>query len=874
MELPKNFTAKDAEARWQAYWNEQRTYAWDPTRGRDETFVVDTPPPTVSGSLHVGHLFSYSHQDFIVRFQRMCGKNIFFPIGWDDNGLPTERRVQNLYNVKCDAHLHHDPNLTRERGAKGDAVHVSRKNFIELCDTVTKEDEAAFKHLWTRLGLSYDWEQEYATIDEHCRRISQLSFLDLLAKGESYQAERPVMWDVDFQTAIAQAEIEDKERPSAFHYLRFRIDGTEQSGGEEGKDYVVIATTRPELLAACVAVLVHPDDERFTHLVGKKAITPLFHVPVPIMADPKADPEKGTGVVMVCTFGDQTDVEWWRAYNLPLRQIIGRNGCLMPIEFGTPGWESTDAAAANAFYANIQGKYTKAAQKITVELAGQMEGVIDRPAKEISHAVKFFEKGDRPLELVPTRQWYTKIMDKKVALTAQGQKIQWHPEFMVKRYQSWVEGLNQDWCLSRQRYFGVPVPVWYPIKDNGLVDYDNPILPAAESLPIDPLDDAPSGYTNEQRDQPGGFTGDPDVLDTWATSSLTPQISSKWVLEPGRHAKLFPMDIRPQSHEIIRTWAFYTIVKAYLHENEIPWKNVVISGWILDPDRKKMSKSQGNVVTPEPLIDEFGADSVRYWAARARLGVDTAYDELVFKVGKKLVTKLFNASKFAIGRLGDVDRALLTPDKITCETDRAVIAELRPLIERSTKAFEQFDYAQALSHIEAFFWQTFCDNYLELAKPRTYDEELTEGRLSACATLRLVHRALLRLLAPFVPYITEEVWSWEYSGDVGMHPSIHRAPWPKVDELVAIPAPLKAETYELTLALLEAIRRAKADAAVSMAAPVAEVVVTTPAATQVILEPVLDDIARMLKVEKFAWVEGAPADAPLTVVCTMGALPQ
>ena len=884
MELPKNFNPKDAESRWQDAWNQRRTYAWDPTRSRDETFVVDTPPPTVSGSLHVGHLFSYSHQDFIVRFQRMRGKNIFFPIGWDDNGLPTERRVQNLYNVKCDAHQPYDPTFKRERGTKGDPLPVSRRNFIELCDTVTKEDEAAFKHLWSRLGLSYDWEQEYATIDEHCRRISQLSFLDLLAKGESYQAERPVMWDVDFQTAIAQAEVEDKERPSAYHYLRF---------GVEGGEPIVIATTRPELLAACVAVIVNPDDENHKHLIGKTAITPLFHVPVPILGDPKADPEKGTGIVMVCTFGDQTDVEWWRNYNLPLRQIIGRDGCLLPIEFGVAGWESRDPAAANAFYANIKGKYVKAAQKITVELAGQMEGVIDRPAKEITHAVKFFEKGDRPLELVPTRQWYTKIVDKKDALIGQGRKIQWHPDFMSKRYQSWVEGLNQDWCLSRQRYFGVPVPVWYPILPSGLVDYANPILPAANTLPIDPLEDAPPGYTNAQRDQPGGFTGDPDVLDTWATSSLTPQIASKWVLDKDRHTKLFPMDIRPQSHEIIRTWAFYTIVKAYLHENEIPWRNVVISGWILDPDRKKMSKSQGNVVTPEPLIDEFGADSVRYWAARARLGVDTAYDEQVFKVGKKLVTKLFNASKFAIGRFDGVDRALLTPDAITTETDRAVVAELRPLIERATKAFEQFDYAQALSHTEDFFWRTFCDNYLELAKPRTYDEALTPERLSACATLRLVHRTLLRLLAPFIPYITEEVWSWEYAGDAGMHASIHRAPWPATEEFSAIkeplPPPMKStswsatETYEcpatsptwiVAMQLIDAIRRAKADAAVSMAAPVAEVAVTTSAANQTVLQPVLDDIARMLKVERFSWVnKGTPDDAPFNVVCTMGEMP-
>jgi valyl-tRNA synthetase len=857
MELPKKLKLGEIETRWQETWKESGVYTWDPTRGRDETFVVDTPPPTVSGSLHVGHMFSYSHQDFVVRYQRMRGKNIFFPIGWDDNGLPTERRVQNLYNVKCEPHLPYTRGYEAKRGGKGDVQPISRRNFIELCEVATKEDEEAFRHLWSRLGLSYDWNEEYATIDEHCRRTSQLSFLDMVEKDEVYHAERPVMWDVDFQTAIAQAEVVDKERPSAFHYLNFGVDGSEEK--------LVIATTRPELLPACVAVFVHPEDERYKNFIGKQAVTPLFHVPVPIIADEKADPEKGTGVVMCCTFGDQTDVEWWRDLDLPLRQVVGRNGHLLPVEFGVEGWESQDADRANEAYAQIEGQYVKKALKTIVEIAENTDGVIAKPKKDITHAVRFFEKGDRPLELIPTPQWYGKILDKKEALLAQGKKIAWHPEFMGARYSDWVEGLNQDWCMSRQRYFGVPIPLWYRLDQNGDPLFDEKILPKADALPIDPQSDAPAGFTEYLRDQPNGFTGDPDVMDTWATSSLTPQIASNWAVDKERHQKLFPMDVRPQSHEIIRTWAFYTIVKAYIHEREIPWKNVVISGWILDPDRKKMSKSQGNVVTPEPLIDQFGADSVRYWAARARLGVDTAYDEQVFKVGKRLCTKVFNASKFAIGRFSDIDPALLGTEKITREIDRATVAQLRPLIKRATASFDEFDYAQALSLIEEFFWRTFCDNYLELAKPRTYDEELSEGRLSAASTLRLLHRVLLRMMAPYLPYITEEVWSWAYSEDSDMATSIHRSPWPSLEELEAVPEPAHEGSYDFAILVVEAVRKAKADASLSIKAPAQTVNVTASAETIAALEPTVEDIRAMLTIEALNFSEGEPQTPPVDV---------
>jgi valyl-tRNA synthetase len=863
MELPAKFEPNDIEARWIACWRENGTYAWDPSRGRDETFVVDTPPPTVSGSLHVGHMFSYSHQDFIARYQRMRGKNIFFPIGWDDNGLPTERRVQNLYNVKCEPHVRSNPDFKPERGRKGDPLPISRNDFIALCETVTKEDEEAFRHLWTRLGLSYDWDQEYSTIDKHCRKTSQYSFLESLRLGESYQADRPVMWDVDFQTAIAQAEIVDKDDPSAFHFLRFGVEGGD-------REHVVIATTRPELLPACVAVLAHPDDERYKPLFGKFAVTPMFHVPVPIMPDPQANPEKGTGIVMVCTFGDQTDVEWWQRFKLPLRQVLGRDGKLMPITFGNPGWDSRDPAAANEVYSKISGAYVKKARKILLEIAEQTEGVIDRPSESITHAVKYFEKGDRPLELIPTRQWYTRILNKKEELIAQGKKIQWRPEHMGIRYEHWVEGLNQDWCLSRQRYFGVPIPVWYRVDAEGRTMYDEILTPAFEDLPIDPLDDVPAGFTEDQRDKPNGFTGDPDVLDTWATSSLSPQVATRWVESPERHRKLFPMDIRPQSHEIIRTWAFYTIVKAYMHEREIPWRNVIISGWILDPDRKKMSKSQGNVVTPEPLLEQFGADSVRYWAARARLGVDTAYDEQVFKVGKRLCTKLFNASKFAIGQFSTVDPALLGPEKITCETDRAFIAELRPLIERATASFDEFDYAQALMLIEEFFWGDFCDNYLEIAKPRSYDEGVTEGRLSAASTLRLLHRALVRMFAPYLPYLCEEIWHWRYSEDEGMNNSVHRSPWPSLDEIAAVPAPMNPLTHDATAALLASVRKAKAAANLSMKAPVKKVTVTGKPEALDAVKATLDDVRRMLQIEEVEMAEGEAEGAPIAVDVVIG----
>ena len=704
--LPKHFEAVEIEDRWDAEWQRTGVYHYDASRSREETFVVDTPPPTASGSLHIGHVFSYTHADVVVRYKRMRGMNIFYPMGWDDNGLPTERRVQNYFHIRCDPNTPYEEGLRFEQASakerKKPARLVSRPNFIEACYDLIKADEDAFSVLWHRLGLSVDWRQEYQTIDEHCRRTAQRSFRDLFDKGHVYTSDAPTMWDVDFQCAVAQAEVEDREQPGAFHKIEFAVEGEPAS--------FVIATTRPELLAACVGVTAHPDDERYKPFFGKRAITPVFHAPVPIFPSEMADPEKGTGILMVCTFGDQTDVQWWREEGLALRQIIGAQGQLDDVDFSKAPFESLDPERANAAYSEIVGKNVKQAQARMVELLRESEhsatgrgAPLQAEPEAIQHAVKFFEKGDRPLELLTTRQWFCALLDKKSELMAKAEQIQWHPPFMAARFRDWTENLGLDWCLSRQRFFGVPIPVWYPLDAKGHANFDAPIVADAAVMPVDPTTDTPPGYEESQRGKPEGFAADPDIFDTWFTSSMTPQISSHWGEDDERHSSLFPADMRPQGHDIIRTWAFYTIAKAMLHENDVPWHHALISGWILDPDRKKMSKSKGNVTTPLPLIEMYTADAARYWAASARLGADTAFDENVWKIGKRLVTKLFNAAKFVLSQTGEVA-------PISQELDRAFVAKLKELVFDSTKNFDAYQYAHALQETESFFWTHFTQS--------------------------------------------------------------------------------------------------------------------------------------------------------------------
>lgn len=848
--LPKHFESQTAEKHWNELWQEAGIYHWDDSRGRDETFVVDTPPPTVSGSLHVGHVFSYTHTDIIVRQQRMMGKNIYYPMGWDDNGLPTERRVQNYFHVRCEAGVPYQEGLhfseANAAKRKERPTLLGRKQFIELCHQLTEVDEQAFKDLFTRLGLSVDWRQTYTTIDDRCRKQAQLSFLDLYQKGHAYQSFAPTMWDVDFQTAVAQAEVQDRPKQGHFHHIEFGVEGSDE--------HFTIATTRPELLPACVGVTAHPSDKRYQHLFGKKALTPLFHAPVPIFPSELADPEKGSGILMVCTFGDQTDVIWWRTEKLALRQILGKSGRLEPIEFGSEDYASHKPEAANRAYAELVGKNAEQARKAIVELLRDPEASatgrgapLQQEPEPVNQAVKYFEKGDRPLEFLSTRQWFCRLLDKKEQLLDKGRSIHWHPEFMFNRYRDWTENLGIDWCLSRQRYFGVPIPVWFPVLADGSTDWKNPILPSAEQLPVDPLADTPQGYTEDQRGKPGGFVGETDIFDTWFTSSLTPQIGSHWMLDESRHAKLFPADIRPQSHEIIRTWAFYTIAKGMLHEDSIPWRNVVISGWILDPDRKKMSKSQGNVITPVHLFDEHGVDAVRYWAASARLGTDTAFDPQVFKIGKRLTTKLYNAAKFVLSQQG-------TPGPITHELDRAFIQKLRELITRTTECHNEFHFAQALHDTEAFFWTHFTDTYLELAKPRAWKvadgpEQSEEARGSALSALRLGLNTLLRLFAPVLPYITEEIWSWTFAEETG-HRFIHRAPWPSLAELESIALPESTHSFDDAVELFNTVNKAKADAQVSAGRVVESITLAAHASTWERARAVLPcalEAARVLK---------------------------
>ncbi|MBI3210080.1 MAG: valine--tRNA ligase [Candidatus Solibacter usitatus] len=822
-QLPKHFDSRQAEDAWDAKWEEWGVHAYDTSRPREETYVVDTPPPTVSGSLHVGHVFSYTHTDLMARYQRMLGRNIFYPMGWDDNGLPTERRVQNFFNVRCDTALHHVDEFDTAAAAKEkNPVSVARSNFIELCLQLTHEDEKVFKALWRRIGLSVDWKQEYSTIDDRCRRTAQYSFLDLFHKGHIYAVNSPAMWDVDFQTAVAQAEVEDRPTAGHFHDIRFGVEGSDDS--------FVIATTRPELLAACVGVTAHPDDARYKPFFGKRAVTPVFHVPVPIFPSELADPEKGTGILMVCTFGDATDVRWWREQSLPNRQIIGRNGRLMPVAFGEPNWESQNPEAANAAYAQISGRNTKQARNILVE---QLLGpaLVDTP-KPIEHSVKYFEKGDQPLEFISTRQWFVRLLDKKEDLLACGDRIQWHPDFMRLRYRIWTENLQFDWCISRQRYFGVPFPVWYRLDAEGNPDFTQPILAEVETLPVDPMDTAPPGFTESQRNQPNGFTAESDVFDTWFTSSLSPQISSGWPLDEKRHDGLFPNDVRPQSHEIIRTWAFYTIVKAWLHSGTIPWNHVAISGWVLDPDRKKMSKSKGNVVTPMHLLDEYGADAVRYWSANARLGTDTAFDTNILKVGKRLVTKLFNAGKFVLMQTAE-------PTPVSHPLDLAFLAQLRALVTKITDQFEKYEHAYALGEIERFFWRGLTDNYLELVKARSRSETEPAGRGSAVATLRIAMNVLLRLFAPFVPYITEEVWSWEFAAETGRR-SVHQASWPTAAEF---PATADDALFETAVAALAAVNKSKSEGGVSVGRAISQLKIAANPATAARFEAARNDVA-------------------------------
>ena len=853
--VPEKPTLDNIETKWMDTWRTQGTYDFNRSATRDAVFSVDTPPPTVSGSLHMGHVFSYTHTDTVARFWRMRGKSVFYPMGWDDNGLPTERRVQNYFGVSCDPSVPYVPNL--QPPFRGDPpknhtpVPVSRPNFIELCEELTAQDEQVFEDLFRRLGLSVDWSLLYTTIEDRSRRTSQRAFLRNLARGEAYTQEAPTLWDVDFRTAVAQAELEDRERPGAYHTIAFHKS--------DGSGDVLIDTTRPELLPACVAVIAHPDDERYKPLFGTTVRTPLFNVEVPVLAHPLAQIDKGTGIAMCCTFGDLTDVIWWRELQLNMRAIISRDGRLI----AEAPHGLTDETGISHYNA-LAGKSAKQAQTAIADMLASSGEMVGEP-RPITHPVKFYEKGDRPLEIVTSRQWYIRNGGRDVelrdALLARGAGLTWHPDHMRHRYSNWVEGLNGDWLVSRQRWFGVPIPVWYKLNEHGEVLHESPLVPNESHLPIDPSTDVPEGFTEAQRGQPGGFIGDPDVMDTWATSSLTPQIAGKWEDDNDLFARVYPFDVRPQGHDIIRTWLFATMVRSHFEHKTAPWSNAALSGWILDPDRKKMSKSKGNVVTPVDLFEQYGSDAVRYWAAGARPGVDTAFSEDQMKVGRKLATKILNVTKFVLG-FGDADESVAPTEQVDC----AMLHRLAAVVEECTTAFEAFDYARALERTESFFWW-FCDDYVELVKTRAYSEDSPEGSLSARIALRRALSTLQRLFAPLLPFATEEVWNWWQTG------SVHQAQWPTSAELTASistsPDEALLNSVCTTLAI---IRRSKTEAKVSQRQGVDMASITASAEAARAITAGWVDIANAGSVAQ--WEIAISENAEIAVVVTLAPVAQ
>ena len=762
--LGDKYNPQETEKKLQDNWYSSNIHKWNESEPRANNFVIDTPPPTVSGLLHMGHVFSYTQTDFVARYMRMKGMNVYYPMGFDDNGLPTERLVEKIKEIR--------------------AVQMHREDFKNLCKEVVKDAEEQFRELFKSLALSVDWSQEYQTINPDCTKISQMSFLDLLKNGYIDRRNAPTFWDPVDRTAIAQAEIEDKERNGVMNDIDFAL---------ESGDKITIATTRPELIAACVAVFYHPDDERYNKLAGKFAVTPVYGAKVPLLPDVDVAIDKGTGLVMCCTFGDIQDIEWWKRHKLIIKSCITLEGKMQ-----------------NA--GELDGLYVKEARAKMIEKLKEMGLLTKQDA--ITQFVKCAERSGAPLEIISSPQWYIKLLDYKEQILAKARECNWFPDYMRIRLENWVNGLNQDWCISRQRYFGVPFPIWYSKREG---EEGKILVPDIADLPIDPSIHLPKGYSKDE------VTPDMDVMDTWATSSVTPQLNSKAITEEfsinyERHQKLYPADIRPQAHEIIRTWAFYTIVKSLYHENSIPWKNLMISGWCLAADKTKMSKSKGNVVTPTALIQEKGTDVVRYWASNSKLGVDIAYSEEVFKIGSKLINKLWNASKFVSIHLSKVDGSPTTAKtdislgKITETLDKWILSRLHKALEKATIAFEVFEYNDARVAIEDFFWNDLCDNYLEMVKVRVYGEQHDNQKImqSSIYTIHHILKTIFRLFAPFLPHISDHLNSGIF-GEESVHT---RGSWPKISDHF-FDANINSTGYA-AVNILELVRKFKSDNKMSL----------------------------------------------------------
>ena len=736
----KGYDFLEVEAKIKEFWEKKKIFKTDI---KYSTYSIDTPPPTVSGKMHIGHAFSYAQQDFIARYRRMK-QGVFYPFGTDDNGLPTERLIEKLKNVK--------------------SKDMSRADFIKLCLKTIEEIRPDFINDWKKLGISADYEKCYSTIDDNSRKLSQKGFLDLFNKKQIYKAEFPTIWCCECQTAIAQAELEDKELPSKFSTLKFKVKETDEE--------LLIATTRPELLPACVAVFVHPQDEKFKNIIKKKAIVPISNQEVPIIADESADPEKGTGVLMICSYGDKFDVDAITRHKLEPKVIFNKDGTL-----NAKGYEGLTVKAAR--------------KKILADLEDQN---LITEQKEITHTVNVHDKCGTPIEFLPTPQWFIKVMDKKDKLIEQGNKINWYPEYMHKRYDNWVKGLSWDWNISRNRHFGIPIPVWE------CEDCNEIILADESELPVDPLQ-------TKKKCPKCGKDAKPEemVLDTWATSSMSPKIVTDLVNDKIK----LPLSLRPQAHDIIRTWAFYTIARAYLHENKIPWKDIAISGNV-SLGGEKMSKSKGNVIDPTEVLENYGADALRFWASGSSLGSDLDYMEKDLLMGKKTVNKLWNASKFVFMNLEDYD-GKSKPKKLE-KIDELFLERLNYSIKKITENFEKYEYSKAKQELEKLFWKDFTDNYLEIVKTRVY-QGTGDAKLSAQYSLYKVMFALTKLFAPLMPFITEEIYQTNFKKFEKIE-SIHICEWPSLEN--------SKDTKELDLfyELLAKIRQEKTSAQKSMKAEI------------------------------------------------------
>jgi len=756
------FDPRSIEKKWQEYWEKEGIFTFD-RKNKKKLFSIDTPPPTVSGKMHIGHAMGYTQMDFVARFKRMQGYNVFFPFGTDDNGLPTERLVEKEKKVK--------------------ATKMPRDEFVKLCYDYLEENLPEFIQDWKNLGISCDWSIYYSTINKHSQKISQKSFLDLYKDGRVYRKEAPSIWCPACQTAIAQVELENKEIPSTFNDLVFKVDNKE----------LIIATTRPEMLAACVAVFAHPDDKRYKSLIGKTAKVPVYDFEVPILADERADPEKGTGLVMCCTFGDQTDMEWYLAHNLPLKMVITKDGKM------------------NKKAKDLEGLPLKEARKKIIDQLKEKK--LLKNQKKIIHPVNVHERCKTEIEILETPQWFIKYLDKKEHFIKAGKQMNWYPDFMRSRYNNWVNGLQWDWCISRQRFFGVPFPVWYCKKCN------EPVLADESQLPVDPLKDKPKKPCACGSKE---YEPEKDVLDTWATSALTPQLAIELMEDEEMKKALFPMSLRWQGHDIISFWLFNTVVKSHFHHKTNPWKDIAINGWLLDPHGRKMSKSLGNIISPQDILKQYPADALRFGAGTTKLGDDLPYQEKDVKTGKRTIIKLYNAAKFSL-----IHFDKFTPNKkfVNWELyDKALLSKLNRIVKEATEYFEKYEYSKTKSEVELFFWHDFCDYYLEIIKDRIYNPEKRgkEAAESAKQTLYLTFLTILKLFAPIMPHITEELYQ-QYFKKYEKTKSIHRTSWPEVDKkLIDKDAEAVAEVVNTTI---ESARRAKSEAKVSLKAPIKELII-------------------------------------------------